>query len=72
MHVHFISVEVGVIRCGNTEIKAESLVIKNFYAMTHHRHLMQRRLSIKNDVIVILEMSLNSVAKLKMRISSVL
>lgn len=48
------------------------MVVKNFYAMTHHGHLMQRRLPIKNDVIVILEMALNSVAQLKMRIGSVL
>ena len=72
VHVHFISVEVCIVGSGNTQVKSESLEIKDFYAMAHHGHFVQRRLPIKNDVIVVLEMPLNDVARFKMRVGPVL
>jgi poly-beta-hydroxyalkanoate depolymerase len=72
VHVHLVSVEVSVVGCSDTQVEAECLVVKNFNAMTHHRHLMQRRLSVKDYVIIILEMAFNYVVVLKMSVSPVL
>ena len=40
--------------------------------MTHQRHLMERGLSVEDDIIVVVQMSLNCVADFQMLISPVL
>jgi hypothetical protein len=72
MHVHLISVKVSVVRCSHTQVEAECLVVKDFNAVTHHRHFVQRRLAIENYVIIIFEMALNCITIFKMNISPVL
>lgn len=62
MHVHLISVEVSVVRGGNGQVQAESRIGKHLDSVTHQRHLMEGRLTIENDIIIVSQVTLNLVA----------
>ena len=60
VHVHLITIEIGVIRRADREIEAEGIIGKNSDAVTHHTHTMECRLSIKQHIISVLECSFHN------------
>jgi len=64
MHVHLITVEVCIVGGGHREIESESREGEYFHTMTHKRHLMQGRLTVEDNIVIVLEMPLHLVARL--------
>lgn len=54
MHVHFVSVKIGVVRGGHGEVESEGLTRENLDPVTHEGHFMERGLSVKNDKIIVI------------------
>ena len=65
MHVHLVAVEIGVVRRRDREVESEGRVRHDAHLVTHHRHLVQRRLAIEDNVVAVLNMSLDLVAVLE-------
>jgi len=55
--VHLVAVEVGVVRRRDGQVQSKCGMVQDFHAMRHDRHLVERGLSVKNNEIVISEMS---------------
>ena len=53
MHVHFITIKIGIVWSGHRKIQSECLERKYFDSVPHKGHLMKRRLTIKDDIVII-------------------
>ena len=62
MQIHLVAVKVGVVRTRGAQIHAKRVVRHDHHAMTHHRHLVQRGLSVEYDIIPVLEVTLHDVS----------
>ena len=58
MDVHFVAVEIGVVRSADAFVETESFPRHNFDLMTHHRLAMKGRLTVEKDDIAVVQMSL--------------
>ena len=54
MHVHFITVEIGIVRGCDTQVETKRLKVKHFDPMTNHRHLVEGRLTVENHIVFVL------------------
>ena len=72
MHVHLVAVKVGVVRGRHRQIQPECRVGKHLHSVTHEGHLVQRGLSIENNVVVVAQVTLYHVARLQISISGFL
>ena len=54
MHVHFITVEIGVVRGCDTQVETERLKVKDFDSVTHHGHLVEGRLTVEYHIVFVL------------------
>ena len=59
VHVHLITIKISIVRCGHTQVKTECRPGKYFDPVTHHGHLVQSRLVIEHNNIIINQMTLN-------------
>lgn len=66
MNIHFVTVEISIIRRTNTLIKPERPTGHNPGPMRHNTHPMQGRLPIKQNGISILYMSFNDIPNLQL------
>ena len=55
--VHLVAVEVGVVRRRDGQVQSERRVVQDFDAMRHDRHLVERRLAVEDDQVVVSQMS---------------
>lgn len=62
VHVHLVSVEVGVVGRGDAKIQAERLVTHHANPVGHHTHLVERGLTIEDDNIAVIDVTLDSVS----------
>ena len=53
MHVHLVSVKVGVVGRGHTEVETERGPGKDFDPVTHHGHFVEGRLTVEDDQVII-------------------
>ena len=59
MKVHLITIEIGVVRTGTTQVETEGGPIKNLGIVPHDTHFMKRRLTIEEDDIPITQVTLD-------------
>lgn len=71
MHVHLVTIEISVVRSCDGQVESECRKRKHLDSMTHDGHLMQRWLPVEQDIVSILQVSLDLVADFKMHITSV-
>mmetsp|Transcript_26622 Transcript_26622/g.66902 ORF Transcript_26622/g.66902 Transcript_26622/m.66902 type:complete len:605 (+) Transcript_26622:2725-4539(+) len=69
VHVHLVTVKIGVVRRGDREVETEGRVGHDLHAMSHHTHLVKRRLPVEDDEITVLDVALDSVAVLEVEIA---
>ena len=50
-HVHFITVEISIVRCSYTKVQSKCREWQDSYSVPHCRHFMKRGLPIKNNII---------------------
>lgn len=60
MHIHFVSVEIGVVGSAHTEIQPECGVGQYPHPMAHHAHSMQCGLPIEQHKVSILQAPLHN------------
>src|SRR4051812_18166651 len=65
MQVHFVAVEIGVIRIANAFVKTERPPRPNLCFVAEDTQFVERRLAIEEDNVAILKMTLHNVAYLK-------
>ena len=63
--IHFITIEICVIRGGYRYIQTECIERKNLTAVSHHRHAVKRRLSVKQDNVAVSQVTVNCIAEVK-------
>ena len=62
MHVHLVSVKVGIVRTGGRDVQAECRVGQNTHAMGHHRCLVERRLTVEQHNVAVNQMAVDHIA----------
>jgi len=62
VHVHFISIEIRIVRRTNTRVEAKRFPLHNFNAVRHDGNFVQRGLSIEEDNVAILHVPFDDVA----------
>ena len=73
MHVHFISVKVCVVRLRVSHVHAKGIpLFHNLDTMCHHRHTVQRRLTIEQYIISVHHVSMNRIPILKLNVGPVM
>jgi len=55
VQVHLIAVEVSIVRCSTTQVQPERRPVKDFDLVSHDAHLVQRRLTVEQDDVVVTE-----------------
>mmetsp|Transcript_14393 Transcript_14393/g.39001 ORF Transcript_14393/g.39001 Transcript_14393/m.39001 type:complete len:244 (-) Transcript_14393:836-1567(-) len=65
MHVHLITVEVGVVGRGDRQVEAESGVGQDAHAVAHHTHFVQRGLTVEEHQVSVMQVALHLVSKLQ-------
>ena len=71
MHVHLVAIEVSIVRSCHRQVQAERGIWKHLDSVSHDRHLVERGLSIEEDIVTILEMPFNFVTNLKVYIGAI-
>eukprot|EP00967_Tisochrysis_lutea_P106952 scaffold164447_cov19-Tisochrysis_lutea.AAC.1 len=59
MHVHLITVEVGVVGRGDRQVEAESGVGQDAHAVAHHTHFVQRGLTVEEHQVSVMQVALH-------------
>ena len=70
VQVHLVAVEVSVVWRSDRKIEAERGVRHDLNSVTHHRLLVQRWLSVEDDVITVNDVSLDDPAELQLDLAS--
>ena len=65
MKIHFVSIEVCIVRRCHRQIQTESRVRQDLDQMTHDGHLVKRGLSVEEHIVAVLQVPLNLVADLQ-------
>ena len=61
MHIHFVAVKVSVVRTRNQHIQPERLIGQHLHPVRHHRHLVERRLSVEQHNVPVNQMAIHHV-----------
>ena len=64
MHVHLVTIKVGVVRRRHAQVEAKRAVRHDAHAVTHDTHLVQARLAVEQHQVAVLHVALNLVAEL--------
>mmetsp|Transcript_15419 Transcript_15419/g.31430 ORF Transcript_15419/g.31430 Transcript_15419/m.31430 type:complete len:224 (-) Transcript_15419:876-1547(-) len=72
MEVHLVSVEVGVVRGRAGKVEAEGRPVEHLSPVAHNTHLVQTRLAVEDDDVVVPEVPLDDPAVLEDEIVPVL
>ena len=59
VEVHFVTVKVSVVWSTNCEVESEGMPFHDTNFVNHHRHTVERRLSVKDSNIAIDKVALN-------------
>ena len=70
VQVHLITIKVGVVRRRDTEVETESRVVHEFDAMRHHTHLVQRRLTVKEHIVTIAQVTFDNPSNLQCNVTT--
>ena len=65
MQVHLVAVEVGVVGRRHRQVHPERRPVQHLDAVAHDGHLVQRRLPVEDDDVVVPQVSLHRVAVLQ-------
>ena len=68
MQIHFVAVEIGIVRRGDGQIEAKRGPRQHLHQMAHHTHFVQRRLPIENDDVIVPDVPFDLVPNLEMQI----
>ena len=68
MHVHLVTIEIGVIRRSHRQVEPEGGVWQDADPVAHHGHLMQRRLTVKDDHVAIHHVPFHNISWLQMAV----
>ncbi|GBE61230.1 CDP-glycerol:poly(glycerophosphate) glycerophosphotransferase, putative [Babesia ovata] len=69
MEVHFVSIEIRIVRRGYRQVQTERRVRQDLATVSHDTHLVKRRLPIKQDEVTILQMPLYAVTVLQLQVA---
>jgi len=72
MHVHFITIEIGVVGCCHRQVHPEGRKRKHFHSVAHYRHFVQAWLSVKQYKVAIIQVTFNDVTRLEMNVRPVM
>lgn len=62
VHVHLVTVEVGILRAGCGDVETERRVGKDTHAVSLHRSLVKRRLAVEEHDVAVDEVAVDDVA----------
>lgn len=62
VHVHLVSVKVGVIGTGGRNVQTEGAVRQNTHTVGHHRRLVKRRLTVEQHNVSVNEVAVDHIA----------
>ena len=65
MDIHFVTVEVGIVRRANANVQSEGLPWPHFDLVRHNTDFVQRGLSIEEHNISVVEVSFHNVTNAK-------
>ena len=68
VQVHLVTVEIGVVGCGDGKVHAEGRVWHDSHSVTHHGFLVKRGLTVEDDVVAIYDVTLHFPAELKLNV----
>mmetsp|Transcript_1042 Transcript_1042/g.3835 ORF Transcript_1042/g.3835 Transcript_1042/m.3835 type:complete len:222 (+) Transcript_1042:3-668(+) len=66
VHVHFIAIEIGVVRRRHGDVHTKRRVRHDAHSVSHDTHFVQRRLTVKQNHVVVLHVSFNAIPKLQL------
>ena len=72
VHVHFIAVEIRIVRRGDREVEAEGRVREDAHFVTHHGTTMQGGLTVEDDKVAVDQVALDDHAVVELNFFAVL
>ena len=66
VQIHLVPVKIRIVWRGATKIESKSLTGQNLGPVAHNGHSVQRRLSVEQDRVAVLQYSFNGVPHLKL------
>ena len=63
--VHLVAVKVRIVAGADADVQPKGVVRHDAHAMGHHAHLVQGRLAVEQDVVAVLEVPVDNVARLQ-------
>ncbi|GIX63994.1 CDP-glycerol:poly(glycerophosphate) glycerophosphotransferase, putative [Babesia caballi] len=72
VQVHLVTVEVRIVGRGNREVQPEGREGQYLASVTHDTHFVQRGLTVKENEVTVLKVTLNSVAVFELEVTRTL
>lgn len=68
VHIHFVTVEVSILRTGRRNVQTEGRLGKHTHAVAFHRSLVKRRLAVEEHNVAVDEVAMHDVALAKLNV----